>query len=265
MWMFAHVTAIFFMMGAFVEATGTKRPWLVGLLVGAAGLARLPVFLTFPFFAYLLVDGDARPWMDLARDRGVILRLGLFCAGLAAMAALDLLYNYERFGTIEDKGYHYAPYLSEPHFAQGMNDLGYVDRHLEAIFIRLPVLDFSSFPYLKPSVLGLGLFFTTPAFLYIFRAKLNRLTIAAIVATLLTLVPIVTYGVVGAAQFGYRYGIDTYPMLLVLTASGMRYEMSRMKWALVGLSCLIGLWGVLSFEHFNWVACTPDWTCGSQP
>ncbi len=47
MWLFAHVTAVFFMMGAFVEATGAKRPWLVGLLVGASGLSRLPTFSHF--------------------------------------------------------------------------------------------------------------------------------------------------------------------------------------------------------------------------
>src|SRR5207249_1314111 len=179
MWMFAHVTAVFFMMGAFVEATGAKRPWLVGLLLGAAGLSRLPVFLSFPFFAYLLVHGDDRPLLALVRDRSVRLRTGLFLCSLAAMVALDLLYNYARFGT-----------------------------------------------------------------------SLNRLTIAAIGATLLTLIPIVTYGVVGASQFGYRYGIDVYPMLVVLTASGMRGKMSPLKWVIIGLSCVIGLWGVLSFEHF---------------
>ena len=263
MWMFAHVTAGFFMMGAFVEATGAKRPWLVGLLLGAAGLSRLPVFLSFPFFAYLLVHGDDRPLPALVRDRSIRLRIGLFLCSLAAMAALDLLYNYARFGTIEDKGYHHPHYLTEPSFAHGMNDLSYVHRHIEAIFLRLPVLDLSSFPYLKPSALGLGVFFTTPALLYIFRTSLNRLTIAAIGATLLTLIPIVTYGVVGASQFGYRYGIDVYPMLVVLTASGMRGKMSPLKWVIIGLSCVIGLWGVLSFEHFDWVACDPGWVCGN--
>jgi hypothetical protein len=264
MWMFAHVTAVFFMMGAFVEATGAKRPWLVGLLLGAAGLSRLPVFLAFPFFATLLVHGDDRPLTALVRDRGIVVRIGVFLVALAVMGAVDLLYNYARFGTIEDKGYHHPHYLTEPAFAHGMNSLRYIPRHLEAIFARLPVVDFSSFPYMHPSVLGLGVFFTTPAFLYIFITKLNRLTVAAIAATFLTLVPTVTYGVIGASQFGYRYGIDVYPMLLVLTASAMRGKMSALKWGLIGASCVISLWGVLSFEHFDWVACEPSWVCNGN-
>ncbi len=240
--MFAHVTAIFFMMGALVEATGVKRPWLVGLLVGAAGLARLPTFLSFPFFAYLLVHGDQRSWTQLVRDRAVLLRLGLFAAGFGMMFALDLLYNYGRFGTIKDEGYYHPQYLVEPHFARGMNDVSYIPRHLKAIFLQLPKFDSDTFPYFKPSLVGQGVFFTTPAFLYIFKSSINRLTVAAIVATLLTLVPVVTYGVTGATQFGYPYGIDVYPMFLVLTASGMRHEMGALKWGVVGLSCLISLW-----------------------
>ncbi len=261
MWMFAHVTAIFFMMGALVEATGAKRPWLVGLLVGTAGLARLPTFLSFPFFAYLLLHGDQRSWTHMVRDREVLLPLGLFAAGLGVMFALDLLYNYERFGTFKDEGYYHPQYLLEPRFARGMNDISYIPRHLKAIFLQLPEFDSGTFPYFKPSWVGQGVFLTTPAFLYIFKSSINRLTVAAIVATVLTLVPVMTYGVTGATQFGYRYAIDVYPMLLVLTAAGMRHEMSPLKWGVVGLSCLIGLWGVLSFEQFDWVACPAGLLC----
>lgn len=252
MWMFAHVSAVFFMMAALAEATGAKRPWLVGLLVGAAGLSRLPTFLTFPFFAYLLVHGDDRSLSQLVRDRAVLFHLGVFFAALGLMGALDLLYNYERYGTFRDEGYYHPHYRTEPHFAQGMNDVSYISRHLELIFLRLPALDATP-PFLKPSIVGQGVFFTTPAFLYIFITGLNRLTIAAIFATLFTLVPIVTYGTTGISQFGYRYGIDVYPMLLVLTAAGMGYRMNAPKWGAVGLSCLIGLWGVLSFEQFDWL------------
>ncbi len=51
LWQFAHVCSVLFMMAALVEATGRKRPWLVGLLLGLAGLSRLPTFLAFPFFS----------------------------------------------------------------------------------------------------------------------------------------------------------------------------------------------------------------------
>jgi uncharacterized membrane protein len=116
------------------------------------------------------------------------------------------------------------------------------------------VLDETKFPYFKPSIAGLSLFLTTPAFLFMFNTRLNRLTTASLGATLLTLVPIVGYGVVGASQFGYRYSLDMLPMLALLTASGMRHEMNGLKWGVVGLSCLVCLWGTLSFEKYDWFA-----------
>jgi hypothetical protein len=262
MWMIAHVVAVFFMMGALVEATGAKRPWLVGLLVGAAGLARLPTFLTFPFFAYLLVHGDDRPWAQLLRDRAVLVRLGLFAAGLGAMAALDLLYNYERYGSFRDEGYYHPQYQELPSLSQGMNDDSYIPRHLEAIFLKPPVLDWG-FPFFHPRIEGMGVLFATPVLLYILGAPLTRLTAAAAIAAFLTLIPTVTYGATGGTQFGYRYALDVLPILMILAAAGMGYEMSRFKWGLVALSCLIGLWGVLAFEQFEWVYCNPEWYCES--
>jgi len=262
MWMFAHVTAVFFMMCAFVEATGPKRPWLVGLLLGAAGLARLPTFLAFPFFAYLLVHGDDRRLLDIFRDKAVLLRFGLFGAGLALMFGLDLLYNYARYGTIRDEGYYHPQYRELEALSRGMNDYTYIPRHLEAIFWQFPALD-GSFPFLHPRVEGMGLFLTTPMFIYLLGTSLNRMTFSAAVAAALTLVPVVTYGTTGGTQFGYRYALDVLPMLLVLTAAGMGYQMSRLKWGVVAVCCLIGLWGVLAFEQFDWVSCDPQFVCES--
>ena len=260
MWMFAHVTAIFFMMGALVEATGHKRPWLVGLLVGAAGLCRLPTFLSAPFFAYLLVHGDERRLLEIFRDKAVLLRVGLFGAALTLMFGLDLLYNYARFGTVKDEGYYHPQYLELEAFSKGITDYSYIPRHLDAIFLQLPALD-GSFPFIRPRVQGMSLLLTTPMFIYLLGTPLNRMTFAATLATLLTLAPIVIYATTGGTQFGYRYALDALPMLLVLTAAGMGYEMSRFKWGLVAACCLIGLWGVLAFERFHWVACDPQWLC----
>jgi hypothetical protein len=262
MWMIAHVAAIFFMMAALVEATGARRPWLVGLLLGAAGLSRLPTFLAFPFFAYLLVEGDQRPWNELLRDRAVLARLGLFFLGLAAMFSLDLLYNYERYGTFRDEGYYDPQYQLLPSMSRGMNDDSYIPRNLEAIFLKLPALE-GDFPFLKPRIEGLALVITTPILVYLLAVGPSRLTVAAALAALVTLLPALTYGSTGGTQFGYRYGLDALPMLLILIAAGMGFEMSRFKWGLVALCCLIGLWGVLAFEQFEWVACDPEYYCES--
>lgn len=245
LWTFAHVTAVFFLMAALVEATGARRPWLVGLLVGAAGLARLPTFLTFPFFAYLLLEDNERPWRDMLRDGRVQTRLGVFALALGAMAAADLLYNFARYDTILDKGYDHPQYVDQPWFDKGRFDISYVPRHIEAIFFKQPELDESQFPYFRPSSAGMALSFTTPAVLYAFNTYFDRRTIAAAVALGLTAVPLVVHGTTGWAQFGYRFSLDLLPMLVVLTAAGMRHQLSGLKWAAIGLSCIVCFWGVI--------------------
>jgi hypothetical protein len=85
LWTFSHVSSVFFMMAALVEATGQKRPWMVSLLLVLSGLSRLPTFLGFPFFLYLVLKDDIRDWREwltVVRDRGVIKKVLLFGSGL---------------------------------------------------------------------------------------------------------------------------------------------------------------------------------------
>jgi hypothetical protein len=238
-WMLAHVSAVFFLMAALVETTGKNRPWLIGILVGLAGLSRLPVFLTFPFFAYTVTKGSNQQW------RTILSRLAMLGFALAVMGALYLAYNYGRFGTISDMGYYDPQISSEPYFSKGHNDISYIPRHINAILFYVPVR-IEQFPFFKPSFMGLGLFFTTPALLYMFRARLNeRLALAALVGLLLTSIPTLTYAVEGWAQFGYRYSLDVLPFMVLLVASGMRYRLNYFAIAIIVLSCGINLWGTL--------------------
>jgi len=243
-WMLAHVSAVFFLMAALVETTGKNRPWLVGLLVGLAGLSRLPTFLAFPFFAYTISRGTSGRW-------GTIRRLTIFGFVLAAMGGLYLLYNYGQYGTFTP-GYYKGQYLSGPWYSKGLFDISYIPRHINAILFNAPKPT-DNFPFFKPSPMGLGLFFTTPALLYMFGARLKeRLVLPAIAGILLTSIPIVTCAVTGWAQFGYRYSLDVLPFMVILVASGMSHRLNKLKIAVILLSCAINLWGVLSFHEFNW-------------
>ena len=245
-WMFAQVSAVFFLMAALVETTGNNRPWLIGLLVGLAGLSRLPTFLAFPFFAYTIANGVG--------DRRIIIRrLVVFGLALAAMGGLYLLYTYGEYGSFTF-GYEKGQFMDEPWFSEGLFDISYIPRQLNAILFYVPVFT-DQFPYFKPSFMGLGLFLTTPALLYVFRARLKeRLSLVALAALLLISIPIVTYGATGWLQFGYRFSLDLFPFMAILVASGMRHRLDRFKIALILLSCAISLWGTLSFHIFDWVA-----------
>jgi len=245
-WMFAHVSAVFFLMAALVETTGRNRPWLIGILVGLAGLSRLPTFLAFPFFAYTIARG-------VGNRRIIIRRLVIFGLALAAMGGLYLLYTYGEYGSFT-LGYEKGQFVDEPQFSEGLHDISYIWRHINTILFYVPK-SVEGFPFFKPSHLGLGLFFTTPAFLYMFRARLKeRLSPVALAALLLISIPIVTYGVTGYVQFGYRFSLDVLPFMAILVASGMQHRLDRFKIAIILLSCAINLWGTLSFNKLDWIA-----------
>ncbi len=245
-WMMAHVSAVFFLMAALVETTSKNRPWLVALLVGLAGLSRLPVFLTFPFFAYTVV------WKTDAR-RVIIRRLAIFAGVLAVMGGLYLLYTYGEYGSLT-LGYERGQFVNEPFFSNGLFSIRYIPRQLNAILFLGPVFN-DTYPFFKPSWVGMGLFFTTPALLYMFSASLkDKLALAALGGLVLTAIPSLTYGVTGFLQFGYRFSLDILPFMIILVASGMRYRLNWLKIAIIVLSVGINLWGTLAFNKLDWVA-----------
>lgn len=250
LWTFSHVCSVFFMMAALVEATGRKRPWLVGLLVGLSGLSRLPTFVAFPFFLYLVLQGDLhgwREWRAVARGRMVIRKVLLFGTGLGAMAFLLLLYNYARYDTILDGGYNHPQYEGKPWFAEGRFNVSYIPRHIEGIFYLGPEPNEIQFPFFTPSMFGMALIMVTPAFLYAYSALVKRLEVSAALAMGLVMIPHILYGATGWAQFGYRFSLDYLPMLAVLTASGMGHRVGIRGWLVIGLSVFIAMWGPLFF------------------
>lgn len=242
-WSFAHVSAVFFLMAALAEATGRKRPWLVGGCVALAGLSRLPVFLIAPLYAYLISDGR---WREHVR------RLGVFFVSVSAGVAFYLGYNRVRYGTFRDLGYYHPQYLHEWWFAHGRFNVRYIPRHIRAIFFEWPHFS-AHFPFVRPDYIGMALLFTTPMFLYAFRARLDRRTIAALLALVLVSIPLVTHGATGWSQFGYRYSLDALPALVILTASGLRERVSKPAITLLTFCVLVNLWGTLAFNRFSWV------------
>jgi hypothetical protein len=245
-WSFAHVSALFFLMAGLAEATARRRPVLVGICLGLAGLSRLPVFLLAPLYAYLVLNGDVR------LERKNVKRLALCGTAVGAAAAVYLAYNLARYGTILDRGYYSAQYLDEPWFAQGRFDITYIPRHLRAIFFRWPALR-STFPFVVPRSVGVALVLTTPAFLYALRARLDGRSRAALFSLALVAVPLLTHGTTGWSQFGYRFAMDAFPALVVLAASGMRERVTRVGIAVIAWCVLVNLWGVLAFNQFDWV------------
>lgn len=175
-----------------------------------------------------------------------------FFVGLAIPVIINGFYDYARYQTLLDIGYTII-IKGDPNYTLGLFNLAYIPRHIYAILFQGPIL-LSSFPYFKPNWMGLGLFFTTPAFLLIFKGPWDKLSKKAALAVICILPILITHGTVGFTQFGYRFSLDFTPFLILLTAKGMSKNLTRQEKGLIILSILVNLWAVVSIIKFNFVS-----------
>ncbi len=259
-WYFAHVVAVVFSLAALVLVLDRRAPALAGFLLGCATIARLPVGLSAPFFLAMAIGLGWPPKPPGVRPprlpRPVVTTALAFLAGLAVPLVAYALYNLARWGTPIDQGYVRIPgILEDPIYAEhGILSIYYIPRNLYAIFFRSwNYVDAP--PFLQPSWWGLSIFFTTPVYLWLAKARLSDPRVAwAAIGTALALVPIITHGNVGITQFGYRFSLDVQPLLFVILASAFRGGMSwRGQLACLGAvaSCAYGVWAIgIGFVDF---------------
>jgi hypothetical protein len=244
-WYIEHVTAVLFLTIAIVLSLYKKNDFFVGLSLGCAYLARLPTILAFPFFLLLTYERN-----DTWKPR--LKQMAYFFIGLAIPVVLNALYDYARYQTFLDVGYTLI-IKGDPNYTMGLFNLAYVPRNIYALLFQGPIL-LNVFPYFKPSWMGLGLFFTTPAFLFIFKGPWNKLTKKAALAVLCILPILITHGEVGYTQFGYRFSLDFTPFLMLLAVKGMSEKLGWQEKGLIILSILVNLWGVVAIIKFNFVS-----------
>jgi hypothetical protein len=211
-WYAAHAVAMLFTTIAFLIAARGGQAWWVGAAIGLAALARLPVAAATPALALLVARRGGTPFGR------AFLRV---VAGGLPFLALYVAYNLLRWGTATDAGY---ARLTEGDFFfdHGLFSVAYVPRHLYAIVMEPPDFVPNVWYFLRPRFIGMSLFLTTPAFLFVFaglRDARRSIAVAASAAGL-ALLPDVTHGTVGFAQFGYRFSIDAQPFLIALAVGG---------------------------------------------
>ena len=213
-WYAAHAVAMLFTSVAFYLAARGGPAWGVGAAIGLAALARLPVAAATPALALLVARRAGTPF------RGALVRVVL---GGLPLLAIYVAYNVLRWGTITDAGY---ARLTEGDFFfdHGLFSLAYLPRHLYAIVMEPPDFVPNVWYFLRPRFVGMSLFLVTPAFLFVFAGLQDvRRSVAVLCTALaagLALLPDVTHGTVGFAQFGYRFSIDAQPFLIALALGG---------------------------------------------
>lgn len=245
-WFIAHITALFFLLLALLETFGKQRLLLIGLLLGGSFWARTPVIFAV-FFFYIYFWKKFWPFNRKGISNFLLLNLGV-----VTFVLLDAGYNFLRFNEFNPLSpYQLIPGIAkDPIFQQGFMNISYVPRHIEAMFLKLPIL-IPSQPFLVPSIYSTAIWFTSPALIYILKAKKSLLMIACWAAIITTLSVIMLWGGVGFAQFGYRFTQDFMPFLLILIALGISQKPNKLAYFLIILSMIVNMWGIILINKFN--------------
>lgn len=243
---FAHVVCTTFLLLAMLHSGRGAKAWKSGVLLGAAAAARLTAAFGITYFAYR------------SRDRGR--QLVSLVAGFALPLIALAVYNYLRFGSITETGFGravlYEPVLEKAR-AAGMFSLAHVPKNIVMMLLKGPDVvggdgnPVLSFPYIRPSPWGMGLFFTSPALAYAFRPSLSEPRVRQLWIGILSIAaPLMLYYGIGYVQFGYRYALDFMPFLALLAAIGMPEPMTNRARLLVSLSVIVCLWGAINLAIY---------------
>jgi hypothetical protein len=259
-WFNAHSVAVMFILLFVNETLTDQRPWLAGLWLGLAGLSRPPtLFAAFFFLVYAF---------SLSHDWRMVFQQKLLPFGLTLSLGVGviLIYNVLRFGNPLEFGYRYVQgsyaivqaierYGSFSHIYMPCNlyislvgppNLPGAAALGDTICWQLGSLSHSfeaPFEFFDPR--GMSIFLTTPAFLYLFKARWHEpLVRAALAGSLAVLLVLWMYSTTGWVQFGYRYILDIIPFLIILVSSGMP-SLTKHARLLIVLSSIINSIGYL--------------------
>ena len=248
--------------------------FLAGLLLGLASTARLTVILGLPFF---LLVGAGGGWLRRGASVAVGAAVPLACLVAYNVVSTGHLFNpaYDYLHRAEIASYPFLDY--RPDWA--IEDPRYLPRNLVLMLVGPPLLTPDSVdlgqvlcaapgatrgwfdpdcPILMPNTVGMGLLFTSPAYLLALPAlrrygRSRLVTGSALGVLLIALVNLMHFSQ-GWVQFGYRFSLDFAPFLLLLTAAGMQRMggVRPLAVVLIGASVVVTVWGVWWGTHLGW-------------
>lgn len=246
-WFIAQICTVTFVALAGWIAVERGSPWLIGLALALAVAARPTVLLTWPLLCgmaatQLQAQDPTRVWPRLGRWSIQSIIPIVFVLGAL------LLYNQARFDDPFDFGYlteNVAEQLRPNLQRYGQFHLHYLPKNVWAMWLAGPQWD-PELNFWQPDGEGMSLLLTTPALLYLARARQRTwLVMGAWVAVLLLLIPLLLYYNTGWWQFGYRFSLDFMIPVMVLLALAARTRVSGALRVLIGLGMVVNLYGVL--------------------
>ena len=219
-----------------------KRIRLSGLFIACAGMTRPTLYLATIFFLIEIVKSRHEKWRELFK---LLLPISISIVLLAG-------YNAVRFGNPFETGYSYIPNRNPIYTAArayGEFSLMYIPGNLYFLLFKGPdpvradnLTYILKFPYLRVNEWGLGIFFTSPLFLYLFSVNVReKFVISSLITTLCMLFVVLTYYNSGLWQYGYRYALDFYPLLFIILVSVFKYGLPLRAKGLICYSIVFNL------------------------
>jgi hypothetical protein len=254
-WFVAQICTVTFVVLALWVAVAHGSPWLAGGALALAMLARPNVALTWP----LLLGIAAMHQRNHATDqdfshakiqkRRWLLRWSLASLVPPALAVIALFaYNFVRFGNPFDFGYateNVAEKLAGDLHRYGQFHIHYLAKNFWAMWLAGPRWN-EEIHFWEPDGEGLSLLLTTPALIYLGRArKFTPLVAGAWLAFGLLLIPLLLYYNTGWWQFGYRFSLDFMAPVMVLLAVAAGERVTGPMRLLILAGVIANLYGVV--------------------
>lgn len=247
-----------FLILALFEFFHQRRWFLIGLWLSLAVTTKPTFFLASIFFIVEILL-QSKYWKKEIKN------ILLFSLPIVISLLILGYYNKARFDNFFDTGYLYTNVNQEDKLSEAVSHGFFSIEHIPGnlyflLFkgpepIRLNKLNYVlKFPYLKANPWGMGIFFTSPVFLYILLAKIKeKHNLISGITILLMLIPILLFYGIGIMQYGYRYALDFYPFLFLLLLSVFRNGVPLLAKILIVYGIIfnfffgLSIWGIYPF------------------
>lgn len=267
-WFAAHVVATPLLILYLLFALDGKRPVLAGVALGLCFLTRPSTAPFALFFLFELLrtnrgeppeefsEEEQRPLKALGtylrhtRWPAVVRPTALFFAPILVCGALAMAHNAARFGSPFEFGHRYLVIRWSGRIHRwGLFHYHYLSKNLAVVLASIPWFSRDYPYYVKISLHGLALWFTSPNLLWaVWPRRVPPLAIGLAIPTACVAFADLLYQNSGWVQFGYRFSLDYMPALIVLLAIGGRRFGNLFRSALA-FAVVVNLIGAITFNR----------------